>query len=46
MGATGRARKVADEPFTDLMVEAFREGVKPSLPEGMDFNPWGNNTVL
>jgi nucleoside-diphosphate-sugar epimerase len=45
MDATGRTRKAEDEPFEDLMIEAHRTGTKPVLPEGLDFNPWGNGTT-
>lgn len=45
MEETGKTRKTSEEKFEDLMIEAFQKGRKPLLPEGMDFNPWGNNTT-
>ncbi len=44
MDRTGRTRMVEDEPFEDLMISAWRSKTRPVLPEGMDFNPWGNST--
>jgi nucleoside-diphosphate-sugar epimerase len=45
MEKTGKLRKAEEEPFTDLMIAAYRSGKTPVLPEGMDFNPWGNGTT-
>jgi nucleoside-diphosphate-sugar epimerase len=45
MEKVGKLKTVQQEPFEDLMIEAFQKGVKPQLPEGMDFNPWGNETT-
>jgi nucleoside-diphosphate-sugar epimerase len=45
MDETGRTKRTQDEPFEDLMIEAYKKGAKPVLPEGMDFNPWGNGTT-
>ena len=45
MEKSGKLKKVSEEPFEDLMIEAYRKGVKPVLAEGMDFNPWGNGTT-
>ena len=45
MEQTGKTKKVEDERYEDLMIEAFRSGKKPELTEGMDFNPWGNGTT-
>jgi nucleoside-diphosphate-sugar epimerase len=45
MEKTGRMKKTAEEPFEDLMIEAYQKKQKPALPEGMDFNPWGNGTT-
>jgi len=45
MEEAGKTKKTADEKFEDLMIEAFQKGLKPVLAEGMDFNPWGNNTT-
>jgi nucleoside-diphosphate-sugar epimerase len=45
MEKAGKMKKVEEDPFEDLMIEAFRKGTKPVLPEGMDFNPWGNQTT-
>ena len=38
-------KKVEEDRFEDLMIEAFQGEKKPNLPEGMDFNPWGNQTT-
>jgi nucleoside-diphosphate-sugar epimerase len=45
MEKAGKLRKAEEEPFTDLMIAAYRSGKAPILPEGMDFNPWGNGTT-
>ena len=45
MERAGKLKKVKDEPFEDLMIEAYQKGRKPVLPEGMDWNPWGNGTT-
>ena len=45
MEKAGKLKKVEEDPFEDLMIEAFKKGTKPSLPEGMDWNPWGNGTT-
>jgi nucleoside-diphosphate-sugar epimerase len=45
MEQSGKLKKVANEPFEDLMIEAYQKGRKPELAEGMDFNPWGNGTT-
>jgi nucleoside-diphosphate-sugar epimerase len=41
----GKIKQVVDEPFEDLMIEAYQKGSKPNLPDGMDYNPWGNSTT-
>ncbi len=45
MDQTGKTKKVEEEHYEDLMIAAFQSGQKPELPEGMDFNPWGNGTT-
>ncbi|MGH7738666.1 MAG: NAD-dependent epimerase/dehydratase family protein [bacterium] len=45
MEKTGKLKKTSEDPFEDLMIEAYRKKQKPVLPEGMDFNPWGNGTT-
>ncbi|HEY5040227.1 MAG TPA: NAD-dependent epimerase/dehydratase family protein [bacterium] len=45
MEEKGKVKKVEEDHYEDLMIEAFKKGQKPILPEGMDFNPWGNNTT-
>jgi nucleoside-diphosphate-sugar epimerase len=45
MEQSGKTKKVEEERYEDLMIEAFQTGKKPELPEGMDFNPWGNGTT-
>jgi nucleoside-diphosphate-sugar epimerase len=45
MEQTGKTKKVEEDHFEDLMCESYRNGIKPVLPEGMDFNPWGNGTT-
>jgi nucleoside-diphosphate-sugar epimerase len=42
MEETGKLKKVDEDCFEDLMMEAYQKGLKPNLPEGMDWNPWGN----
>ncbi len=44
MEQTGKTKRTAEEKFEDIMIEAFQKKLKPVLPEGMDFNPWGNGT--
>jgi nucleoside-diphosphate-sugar epimerase len=45
MEEKGKVKKVEEDGFEDLMIESFKKGEKPNLPEGMDFNPWGNQTT-
>ncbi len=45
MERSGKLKKVEDEPFEDLMIEAYQKNQKPVLSEGMDWNPWGNQTT-
>src|SRR6185369_4654103 len=45
MEKSGKMKKVEEARFEDLMIEAFQGEKKPNLPEGMDFNPWGNQTT-
>ena len=45
MEKAGKLKKVEEDRFEDLMIEAFKKGTKPELPEGMDWNPWGNGTT-
>ena len=45
MDGTGKTKKVEEDRYEDLMIEAYQSGTAPVLPEGMDFNPWGNNTT-
>jgi nucleoside-diphosphate-sugar epimerase len=45
MEKAGKLKKVEEESFEDLMIEAYQKGQKPVLPEGMDWNPWGNQTT-
>jgi len=45
MEETGKTKKIEEDRYEDLMIDAFRSGKKPVLPEGMDFNPWGNSTT-
>lgn len=45
MERSGKLKKVGDEPFESLMIEAYQKGREPELAEGMDFNPWGNQTT-
>lgn len=45
MEKAGKLKKVDEDRFEDLMVEAYQKGTKPTLPEGMDWNPWGNGTT-
>lgn len=37
--------KAADEPFTEVMLEAHRRGVPDLQGRARDFNPWGNGTT-
>jgi nucleoside-diphosphate-sugar epimerase len=45
MEKAGKLKKVEEEPFEDLMIEAYQKKQKPVLPEGMDWNPWGNQVT-
>ena len=40
-----KLKKVEEDKFEDLMIEAYQKGVKPVLPDGMDWNPWGNQVT-
>jgi nucleoside-diphosphate-sugar epimerase len=45
MEKSGKLKKVGEEPFEELMIEAYQKGQKPVLPEGKDWNPWGNQVT-
>ena len=45
MEETGKLKKVEEEPFEDVMIEAFRKGVPDLQGKALDFNPWGNGTT-
>jgi nucleoside-diphosphate-sugar epimerase len=44
MEANGPWPRVADEPYQDVLIEAFERGDKPDPARFRDFNPWGNGT--
>jgi hypothetical protein len=45
MEQTGKTKRVEEDRFEDIMIEAYKSGKKADLPEGMDWNPWGNGTT-
>jgi nucleoside-diphosphate-sugar epimerase len=45
MEKAGKLKKVEEDRFEDLVIAAYQKGVSPVLPEGMDWNPWGNGTT-
>jgi len=44
MEASGTAVRAEDEPYQDLLIEAYEGGVLPDPARVKDFNPWGNET--
>jgi hypothetical protein len=45
MEKSSKLKKTEEEHFEDLMIKAYQEGQNPVLPEGMDWNPWGNQVT-
>ena len=45
MKKSGKAKTVKEEPFEDLVVEAFQRGSQSFRKPLNDFNPWGNQTT-
>jgi nucleoside-diphosphate-sugar epimerase len=46
MEANRKVVRVEDEPFQDLLIEAFEKEQRPPADRLHDFNPWGNNTAI
>jgi nucleoside-diphosphate-sugar epimerase len=46
MESRGPIARVEDDPFQDLLIEAFRSGSRPAPERLRDFNPWGNDVRL
>jgi nucleoside-diphosphate-sugar epimerase len=46
MEANQKVVSVADEPFQDLLIEAFEKKQRPAAERLNDFNPWGNETAI
>ncbi len=45
MEKKGKVQKAGEDPFQDLVIEAFRKGTKEFRQPLNDFNPWGNETT-
>jgi nucleoside-diphosphate-sugar epimerase len=46
MEKSGRVARTEDDPFQDVLIEAFRAGRRPTPGTYRDENPWGNNDLL
>ena len=46
MEGSGRVARAEDDPFQDLVIEAFERGQRPAPDLLRDFNPWGNATAI
>jgi nucleoside-diphosphate-sugar epimerase len=44
METAGPWPRIEDEPYQDVLIDAFERGVKPDPSKVHDFNPWGNVT--
>lgn len=42
MEETGRLARAEEDPFEDVLIEAYRKGKKPDPAAFRDFNPWGD----
>jgi len=45
MEEKGKIVKAEVEPFTDVMMDAYRRGTPDLDGKALDFNPWGNGTT-
>src|SRR6185295_14124871 len=43
MEAAGKAVRTEDDPFQDVLIDAFRAGRRPAPGSFRDYNPWGDN---
>ena len=46
MEANHKVVRVEDEPFQDLLIDAFEKKQRPADDSVNDFNPWGNDTAI
>jgi nucleoside-diphosphate-sugar epimerase len=46
MESTGRVPPVEEDPFQDVLIEAFEKHARPAPERLRDFNPWGNDVRL
>jgi nucleoside-diphosphate-sugar epimerase len=46
MEKSGKVARAEDEPFEDVLLEAFAANRRPAPERFRDFNPWGNNQQL
>ncbi len=44
MEASGAAKRAEDEPYQDVLIDAYDRGALPDPARFRDFNPWGNDT--
>jgi hypothetical protein len=44
MEASGTVTRAEDEPYEDLLIDAYDRGELPDPAQVHDFNPWGNET--
>lgn len=45
MNQFGKTKKSTEDPFEDIMIQAYQSQKKPPITPDMDFNPWGNLTT-
>jgi nucleoside-diphosphate-sugar epimerase len=46
MESSGRVARVEEDPFQDVLIEAFEKRTQPAPDRLRDFNPWGNGMQL
>ncbi len=46
MEANQKVVRAEDDPFQDLLIDAFEKNQRPAAGSLNDFNPWGNDTAI
>ncbi len=46
MESTGRVDRAEDDPFQDLLIQAYESHRRPAPDRLRDFNPWGNDVRI
>ena len=46
MEKNGKGLEAEEDPFQDVLIEAFSKDRRPNPESFKDFNPWGNNKQL